>query len=565
MRRAWPHRKIAAAVAALAVLLVCLFTGLSAIGLVGPDEPRYAWIARTMAHNGNWITPYLYGAPWFEKPIFYYWAAAIGFKLVPSLEWAARLPSAFAALVAALATAWLGWKRYGERTAWAILLIFPTCAGIIAFSRAAAPDMLFTASLAVALVCATSVLEKQGLFCAFDGNAQKNSLSSGSLRDKLPLIFLGVWLGFATLAKGPAALILSGGSVLLWAIVTRHLKKAIRLLHPLAILSFCVVALPWYALCAYYNPSFFHTFILLHNFQRYLTPVFQHRQPFWFFGPIVLIGLLPWTALLIGAAIDGRRIFREGSWRNSFGFFVACWAILPFVFFSFSRSKLPEYILPIFPPLVLLLGHSFIRAIDKAPRTAQWLGVATGTMWAILGIAGAVGFQKLPPYEPPYASGTHKLAVVAILIGVFTGVAVECLSLARRAWYALVFTSLVCAASVLVAGVRILPELDPLLSTRPLAHEIQHLLPSRSASPDSQLYSVGNVNRNCGYGLRFYLGLDKIAQFTPGGAHEDFVLLSGDGDMTLNYLGIIHRKIIAKFLPYCWVESLPSQQTSGAK
>ena len=564
-KRAWSSQKIAAAVIALIVLLVCLFSGLAAVGLLGPDEPRYAWIARAMAHNGNWITPLLYGAPWFEKPILYYWTAALGFKLVPSPEWAARLPSAFAALVAALATAWLGWKRYGERTGWAILLIFPTCVAVIAFARAAAPDMLFTASLALALVCAASALEKHGLFLAAGKNARNTPLGSGAPSDKSALIFLGVSLGFATLAKGPAALILSGGSVLLWAIATRHVKEAMRLLHPLAILSFCIIALPWYILCAYFNPSFFRTFILQHNFQRYLTPVFQHRQPFWFFGPIALLGLLPWTALLIGATLDGRRIFRDGSWRKSFGFFIACWAAFPLIFFSFSQSKLPEYILPIFPPLILLLAHSYVCAIEQAPRTAQWLGVATGTMWAILGIAGAFGFQKLPPYEAPYANGLHKLAVAAILIGVFTGVAVECLSLARHAWHALALTSLVCAGLVIAAGAQILPELDPLLSTRPLAHEIQHLLSPDQQTSGSHLFSVGEVNRNCDYGLRFYLGPDRITQLTPQGVGEGFVLLSSDGDMTLNNLGIIHRKIVAKFLPYCWVESLPAQEVPEDK
>ena len=84
------------------------------MGLLGPDEPRYAWIARAMAETGDWITPRLYGQPWFEKPILYYWAAALGFRLHLPPELAARLPSAFAALAAALAIGWLGWKHYGE-------------------------------------------------------------------------------------------------------------------------------------------------------------------------------------------------------------------------------------------------------------------------------------------------------------------------------------------------------------------------------------------------------------------------------------------------------------------
>ena len=98
-------------------LLICLFGNLGAIGLVGPDEPRYAWIARAMAETGDWITPRLYGQPWFEKPILYYWAAAAGFWLHLPAEWAARLPSAFAALAAALAIGWLAQKHYDRDAA----------------------------------------------------------------------------------------------------------------------------------------------------------------------------------------------------------------------------------------------------------------------------------------------------------------------------------------------------------------------------------------------------------------------------------------------------------------
>src|SRR6202008_2110219 len=96
------------------IVVVCLFSHLGAIGLVGPDEPRYAWIARAMATSGDWVTARLYGQPWVEKPGLYYWAAALGFLARLPAEWAARLPSAFAALAAAIGVGWLGWKVYGK-------------------------------------------------------------------------------------------------------------------------------------------------------------------------------------------------------------------------------------------------------------------------------------------------------------------------------------------------------------------------------------------------------------------------------------------------------------------
>jgi 4-amino-4-deoxy-L-arabinose transferase-like glycosyltransferase len=142
----------------VATLYVCYFSHLGAIGFVGPDEPRYAWIARDMAETGDWVTPRLYGKPWFEKPPLYYWGAASCFKIFGVSEAAARLPSAIAALLGTLAIAWLAWRIYGGETARWLLLLLPTTVGMIGFSHAAATDMPFSAMLTIAMVCAAIVL-----------------------------------------------------------------------------------------------------------------------------------------------------------------------------------------------------------------------------------------------------------------------------------------------------------------------------------------------------------------------------------------------------------------------
>jgi len=117
--------RIGWAILILATLYICYFSHLGAIGFVGPDEPRYAWIARDMAETGDWITPRLYGKPWFEKPPLFYWGAAMCFKLFGVSEAAARLPSAISALFATLALAWLAWRLYGAETARWFLLLLP--------------------------------------------------------------------------------------------------------------------------------------------------------------------------------------------------------------------------------------------------------------------------------------------------------------------------------------------------------------------------------------------------------------------------------------------------------
>ena len=286
-----------------------MFSHLGALGLVGPDEPRYVWIARAMAETGDWITPTLYGKPWFEKPALYYWAAALGVRLHLPAEWAARLPSAFAAFAAAIAIAYLGWKHYGASEDWACApwllapAIFCTSVAGIAFARAATPDMLFASAITLAMACAASVLRYRGHLHAQDDS---NQAPARRIQREIGMLALfGAFLGLGVLAKGPAAVILAGGAIGIWALVTRNWRAAFRLAHPIGVAVFAAVALPWYVLCARRNPDFLHVFILQHNFERYLTPVFQHKQPFWFFIPITLLALLPWTVFLIGSLPGG--------------------------------------------------------------------------------------------------------------------------------------------------------------------------------------------------------------------------------------------------------------------
>src|SRR5947209_19584106 len=151
-------QRIGWAILILITLYICYFSHLGVIGFVGPDEPRYAWIARDMMETGDWVTPRLYGRPWFEKPPLLYWGAALSFKLFGVSEAAARLPSAICALLATLALAWLALRLYGAETARWLLLLLPTTAGMIGFSHAAATDMPFSGMLTIAIVCAAVII-----------------------------------------------------------------------------------------------------------------------------------------------------------------------------------------------------------------------------------------------------------------------------------------------------------------------------------------------------------------------------------------------------------------------
>ena len=361
----------------LATLYLCYFHNLGAIGLVGPDEPRYAWIARDMTESGDWVTPRLYGKPWFEKPPLLYWGAAVSFKLFGVSETTARLPSALAALLATLAMAWFAWRIYDAWTARWLLLLLPTTVGMIGFSHAAATDMPFAATLTNAMVFAAVIL---GL--------TRNPQSPPTRHTPwLALIFFGFFLGLATLAKGPASIVLSGGGVLSWAAFTKRWRDAFRCLHPVAIASFCLTALPWYILCSRRNPDFFRVFIIEHNFKRYLTPEFQHIQPFWFYLPILLLAFAPWTLALVWSGLFGALRAWTQRRPSDTTLFAFCWAIFCLVFFSISKSKLPGYILPAIPPIGLLLSRAYLALAPQKEWTFRLLMLG-GTIACLL--AGAV-------------------------------------------------------------------------------------------------------------------------------------------------------------------------------
>ncbi len=508
-----------------------------------------------MAETGDWVTPRLYGQPWFEKPILYYWIAGIGFAMHFSAEWAARLPSAIAALVAAVTIGWLGWKHYSKdlnsmrSPALLAPLLFATSVAAIGFARAATPDMLFAASLTLAMASAASALDYVAVSRGMDSAAPNSSH-----RGLVPLLFFGIFLGLAVLAKGPAAIVLAAGAIALWALATRHWRVAFRLAHPIAIAAFCVVSLPWYIVCAIRNPDFLRVFILQHNFERYLTPVFHHRQPFWFFGPVVLAALLPWTALLWPVAQEGLRLWREKSWNRSPGLFFACWAVFPVLFFSFSESKLPSYILPAIPPLALLCAVAFIRAFDRSKALATALSAAVGATWMVLAIAAFVAARRLdwsaavPNFTP------HSLALAgyaAIAIGVIVTVALAACGF-RRMTEPIAWVVAICAIiSVEALNTRVLPVLDRFDSAR------SHAAFMRNDLHPDRIFTY-QLRRDWDYGLAFYFRR-QLPEWSPDDPAPALVLTNPAGLADIEKRGRFRGELEERYVGilYVPVETAP--------
>jgi 4-amino-4-deoxy-L-arabinose transferase-like glycosyltransferase len=508
-------RRAAAPLLLVPIVFLCFFYGLDSFGLVGPDEPRYASIAREMARSGDWVTPRLNGAPWFEKPPLYYWSAAIGFRLFASPEVAARAPSSVFAVGALLGILVLARRLYGPDVGRAAAFMLPATVAMTGFARAAATDMPFAACLTLAMVAAVPLLLD-------DQPAHAHAWAAA----------FGSALGLAVLAKGPAAVALAGGSTAVWAIATGNLRRSWRLCHPIAVLVFAVVAVPWYALCAARNPGFLRVFFLEHNVERFLTNRFQHHQPFWFFAPILLLAVFPWTLLLIPAIADGWRALRTAGWRQSPGAFFSAWVVFPFLFFSASQSKLPGYILPAVPPLLLLLARSLTRgangAAQRKPTRFLWVSsvlMAAGlapTVYAYT-TSGSLLSSALPPaLKSPLAN----LGILLFFGGIVTAAAGQLHAL----WKSAAIASGVFALSVGLAAYSVLPVLGPQISPRELALEARgHAVGGAIATHD--------LPRAWQYGAEFYLER-ALPEWTPSLPSPVWTITSEQGLLELARRGL---------------------------
>ena len=479
----------------LAVLYVCYFSQLGVLGFVGPDEPRYAWIARAMAETGDWVTPRLYGQAWFEKPVLYYWGAAASFKVFGVSEAAARLPSAVCALLGTLAVGWLGWRVYGTATARWVLILLPTSIGMIGFSHAAATDMPFAGMLTIAMVCAAVCL----------GLTRDEHTPILPRTPWLALILFGFFLGLAVLAKGPAAIILCGGAIFFWAIFTKRWRDAFRLLHPAAILAFCATALPWYILCAWRNADFFYIFIVEHNFRRYLTAEFQHVQPWWFYAPVLLVAFLPWTAMLVWAVSRGVRGYVRNRRMSDAAWFFVCWAGFCVLFFSASHSKLPGYILPAFPSVGLLLARGINDATRERHRASYGVIHFVDATVLFLGIAYAAVISRMHfGASSKIADAAGLVVLIFAFLNFFSG------SFTKFPWPQRPVFAVLTVLAAMLAVRAFVPEFfprDP--SGRTIARE---LLAQRV--PGNQLFVAG-MNRSLRYGVSFYLH-DEVRDWGVG-------------------------------------------------
>jgi len=460
----------------LLVAYLCFFHGQSAFGLVGPDEPRYASIARDMATSSDWITPRLHGEPWLEKPILYYWVAALGYRIFNDGELAARLPSGLGALTTMLALAWIAWRFYGRTTATLFALVFPSSVAVLAFARAATPDMLFTATLALAMAAAAPLvlLNQRRAVWAYQ-------------------VAFGTACGLAVLAKGPSGIVLAGACTAIGALLTRRGARLRELTGPWALGSFALVALPWYILCALRNPEFVQVFLISHNVDRFLTPVFHHQQPFWYFGLVMLLGLAPWTAAIVATLQEAITTVTRRTWAGSPSMFFASWVLFPVAFFSLSQSKLPGYVLPAVPAAALLMARALDVALRRNTRGVRTLGLGTAAVLGAMTVTFIVA--------PGVTSVGLEAGAVRSLAGILGVAALAAGYVGNRGQLraTVAVTAMGVSLTLWQLNAMLFPQLDPLISTRAVARDAADLA-------DGGPVHAYELHPAWHFGLEYYLG-----------------------------------------------------------
>jgi 4-amino-4-deoxy-L-arabinose transferase-like glycosyltransferase len=447
--------------ASAVALFFLYFFGLTRAGLLGPDEPRYAAIGAGMAQSGDWVTPRLWGIPWFEKPALLYWMTATGFKTGLGEDLAPRLPVAILS-VCFLIFFFLALRReLGERAAFYATVILSTSAWWLAFSHSAVPDLPMSATYAAAMLLAMRL--------AFSDEQSHLWVATAA----------GVLLGLSVLAKGlgPLALFLPA----VW-FLRRKLRDLFLLLAVTA-----MIATPWYALIILrQGRPFIDEFFWKQTFGRLASHALAHERPFWFYLPVLIGGLFPWSPLL--AILFDRRIYKDQR-----AVFLVTWPAWVLIFFSIFVNKLPGYVLPLFPAIAALLGIALTQVEQRSSKMIWSLGACGVLFWFIPAIEDVLpralqsGLSRAPIQLP------YVWIVPVLLLGL-------CCALLERNGRRSAAIGLIALASIIsVVGLiwKIYPVLDTTVSARGIW---------KSTVP--AITCVTESNRSWLYGLNYYAGRD---------------------------------------------------------
>jgi len=512
------------------------FYGLGSFGLIGADEPRYAQVAREMLARHDCITPTLGGKPWLEKPVLYYWQAMLAYSIFGVSDWAARVPSAIDATLMVLGV-YLFLRRLRPGFHLDGALMTAAAAGAVGFARAAATDMPLAAMFALAMMA---------WYAWWETSAK---------------VYLGgfyVCLALATLAKGPVAPFLAGTMIVLFAIFAQDSNIILKTLWLPGMALFGAVAAPWYVAVQVRNPDFFRVFVLEHNLARFGTNLYHHPEPFWFYIPVVALGLVPWVVFTAASALETIR----GWWsersalfesRDALSAFLVIWLAVPVLFFSISQAKLPGYILPALPAGTLLVAEYLRRHVDDEDGPPVWLVTLHAIVAAAAVVPALMIVYLITQHHLPWGTGTEIAIGVALILAVGIVFTLRSRLGLRMLRFVTFIPVVVAVGAVLKIGAF---QADEALSARPLAQQLAEM------ETKPMPIAIFGARRETEFGLAFYRN-QVISRYEkksiPPGEHI-VVAPSGSKDALsalvpgrrISYLGTYP----AQNLDYYWVTGM---------
>lgn len=419
------------------LIFFCLFLFFHKLGMVSlfdVDEAVFAEATREMVETGNWLTPQYNYTNRYDKPILFYWLMAIAYKVFGIGELQARFMSALFGTILVIALFYFTKKAVGRN--WGLLtsLIAATSLEVIVYSRSAVTDITLTFFITMSLLCFYMGFNSPTRGKA--GFPLLRNTATGSGGGKSWYLGFYIFTALAVLTKGPIGIVTPGLTAITFTLITGTFKRTLKEMKLLyGITLFIIIAVPWYALEIGVNGwEYINAFFVKHNLRRYTGVISGHGGPIYYFLPVLLLGFFPWSPFLPYA------IYKYTPWRirnitltsgQQFFLFASVWFTVTFIFFSLSRTKLPNYILLLFPALAIMAGRyweEFLIAKENNRGITYSFG-----FFILCSFLLSVGFFFLPsillrfvPDLNPFSIGTGPYVIGVVLLG---GTAIFSLSL----------------------------------------------------------------------------------------------------------------------------------------
>jgi len=453
------------------------FFDLGGLALTDPDETFYAQTAKEMFEKGEWVTPYLYGKPQFEKPILFYWLVHISYKIFGVNEFAARFPSAVFAFLGIIAMYLLGSVLFNRRVGAFAAVILASNVEYVILSRACVTDMVLTVFM---------LLGVYRFFCGY---------TTGK---KFYYVLSGVAFGMAVLTKGPVFMALAIGVFLLFLFLSGDISRIKKMPVAWVALAYLAVTVPWYlSVYKLHGTTFLDEFFGFHNVTRFMVSEHKIGSQVYYNIPIILGGFFPWSVFVpfgLWHMFKKARSKSEPAQDKKAAIFTLVWFFVIFFFFTASSTKLPTYIFPSFIALALVVGvlwDDFMKGGSVSVRKGM-----TVSFWALMAVVVIASVGALGYLYYRYPSILAGVAVICVLI--IIGMALSCAAFLKKRFMASFALILVSVGVILIPlSIMVLPELERYETSKEIAHKLSGYMKEGEGLGSESNYLAG---------LAFYTG-----------------------------------------------------------